>query len=105
MSDTYSQVNSVAMAEALSDLSVARGKVQENLDNLTDKIMNIMGSGDPGAAEQGWTGASRDAYNTAQASWTQDLNQMISIIQHMTTTLGSITDNYQVNERAIQGMW
>ncbi|SDD17053.1 WXG100 family type VII secretion target [Auraticoccus monumenti] len=95
MSD-YTSVNSAAMAEGISDLTNAHKQLSDHLDTLEGQL---------GGSLAQWDGAARQAYAQAKAEWDAAATHMSDVITKMSSTMGQISENYDTNERQIQGNW
>ncbi|MVA74813.1 WXG100 family type VII secretion target [Auraticoccus sp. F435] len=95
MSD-YTSVNSAAMAEGISDLTNAHKQLSDHLDTLESQLSGSLAQ---------WDGAARQAYTQAKAEWDAAAAHMASVIQKMQTTMGQISENYDANEKQIEGQW
>lgn len=95
MSD-FTSVNASSMATAIGDLKSAHSKVEEDLTGLEHELEGSLSE---------WTGEAREAYRTAKATWDAAANHMNQVIQVMSSTMQNIGDNYDANERSIQGQW
>ena len=95
MSD-FTQVNAGAMQQGIGDLQTAYNGTENTLNELEQQLEASLGQ---------WDGAAREAYSVAKAKWDQAAVHMSQVIQKMQTTLTSISDNYDSNERNIEGSW
>lgn len=95
MSD-FTSVNSAAMAEGISDLSNAHKQLSDHLDTLESQL---------GGSLAQWDGAARQAYTQAKAEWDAAAAHMSDVISKMQSTMGQISENYDANERQIEGQW
>lgn len=95
MSD-YTAVDSGAMAQGIGDLRQAHDRLSAQLDELTSELSGSLSQ---------WDGAARNAYTDAKAKWDAAAQHMAQVINTMGTTMSQITDNYDHNERQIQGSW
>lgn len=95
MSD-FTQVNAGAMQQGIGDLQTAYTGTDSTLTDLEQQLEASLAQ---------WDGAAREAYTVAKSKWDQAANHMSQVIQKMQTTLTSISDNYDSNERNIEGSW
>lgn len=95
MSD-FTQVNAGAMQQGIGDLQTAYNGTESTLTDLEQQLEASLAQ---------WDGGAREAYGVAKAKWDQAANHMAQVIQKMQTTLTSISDNYDSNERTIAGSW
>lgn len=95
MSD-FTQVNAGAMQQGIGDLRTAHSGTENTLNELEQQLEASLAQ---------WDGAAREAYSVAKAKWDQASAHMAQVIQKMQTTLTSISDNYDSNERNIEGSW
>jgi len=96
MSDDYTAVNAGAMQQGIGDLQTAYNTTDSTLTTLEGELESSLAQ---------WDGEARAAYSQAKAKWDAAAAHMSSVIQKMTTTLSTIDENYNANERAIQSSW
>ena len=80
MSD-FTAVNAASMQEGISSLQNAHKALTDHLDTLEQQL---------GSSLAKWDGAAR---------------HMQEVVNKMGSVLGQITENYDSNERKIQGSW
>lgn len=95
MSD-FTSVNAGAMQQGIADLNTAYKALTEQLSSLEGQL---------NASLAQWDGAAREAYRAAKAEWDAAANHMGQVIAKMQQVMTQITENYDANERAIQGSW
>lgn len=95
MSD-FTAVNAGAMQQGIGDLSAAHKATEETLTTLEGELEQSLAQ---------WDGAARAAYTQAKAKWDAAANHMAQVIAKMTSTLGTISENYDSNERQQEGRW
>ncbi|MDN5726835.1 MAG: WXG100 family type VII secretion target [Propionibacteriales bacterium] len=95
MSDSTT-VNAGAMQAGIEALSTAYTQTDSTLTTLEGELESSLNE---------WEGAAREAYTEAKRQWDAAADRMSQVIQKMTGVLTQISDNYQSNERNIQGSW
>lgn len=95
MSD-LTTVNAGAMQAGVEALNTAYTQTDSTLTTLEGELESSLAE---------WDGAAREAYTGAKQRWDQAANHMAQVIQKMTGVLSQIGDNYQSNERNIEGSW
>lgn len=95
MSD-FTSVNAGAMQQGIADLNTAYKALTEQLSTLEGQL---------NASLAQWDGAARAAYTQAKAEWDAAANHMGDVIAKMQQVMTQISENYDANERAIQGSW
>lgn len=89
-------VVSAALAEGISDLRTAMKKMSTERDNFIRDMDKGLSS---------WDGQAKEAYEGVKRTWNQSQTDMENIINHMASTVSTITDNYDYNEKTIAGKW
>lgn len=89
-------VVSAALAEGISDLRTAMKKMNTERESF-------IGDMDKGLSS--WEGDAKQAYEGVKRTWNQTQTDMENIINKMASTVSTIADNYDVNEKMIQGKW
>lgn len=95
MSD-FTSVNAGAMQQGIADLNTAYKALTEQLSTLEGQLNSSLAQ---------WDGAARSAYTQAKAEWDAAANHMGDVIAKMQQVMTQISENYDSNERAIQGSW
>lgn len=95
MSD-FTSVNAGAMQQGIADLNTAYKGLTEHLSTLEGQLNASLGQ---------WDGAARAAYADAKAKWDAAANHMGDVIAKMQQVMTQISENYDSNERGIEGKW
>ncbi|MGD7707361.1 WXG100 family type VII secretion target [Microlunatus sp. Y2014] len=95
MSD-FTAVNAGQMQQGISDLNTAHKGTDSTLTQLEGELEQSLAQ---------WDGQAREAYQAAKQKWDAAANHMAQVIQKMTTTLSTISENYDANERNITSSW
>lgn len=68
-----------------SDIATDVQGISEALDDLDSQVRSLISN---------WDGSAQEAYHTAQAQWTQDLQEMNTILSQISSATSTISQQY-----------
>jgi 6 kDa early secretory antigenic target len=92
----YMAVQFGAMQAGEADFASVHAAFQSTLSTLESQLNSSLAE---------WTGAAQQAYFAARTKWSAASADMATVVQQLSSVIGTANANYQSAERANSSMW